>query len=273
MYVRIKNSAQIRQSGRHRRQLIYYRDLISELVKRELKILYKRSALGVAWTLINPLLQLVIFSFVFKEILKAGGDIPHYQSYAFAGLLIWGWTQSSLFQATGLITENRALIRQPGFPVAILPIVTVTTGLVHFLLALPALLIIMVVEGVGFNLTWLTLPALAILHFILTVSLAYPLAALNVKFRDTKHTLGVVLQLMFYLLPIFYGMSTVPEKLQWLYRLNPMVALIEAYRDILLRGQLPDWGSLLVLVLSGALFLPIGYRIFKHERARFVEEI
>jgi lipopolysaccharide transport system permease protein len=285
MYVRIQNASQIRQAGRRRRKLTYYRDLVWELVMRELKVLYKRSALGVAWTLINPLLQLIVFSVVFQTILSAAAGIPNYSSYAFSGLLIWAWTQASLFQATGLITGNRALIRQPGFPVAILPIVTVMTGLIHFLLALPALWLIMWVEHVSFSITWLVMPVLMLLQFILTVSLAYPLAALNVKFRDTQHTLGVVLQLMFYLLPIFYASPlndpkafaqanpTLKAVLVGLYRWNPMVALIEAYRDVMIRGSLPDWHSLLLLVGVAAVLLPIGYRIFKHERARFVEEI
>jgi lipopolysaccharide transport system permease protein len=286
MYSRIQTPAQIRQAGRKRRQLTYYRDLVAELVMRELKVLYKRSALGVAWTLINPLLQLMVFSVVFQVVLKAGAGIRHYPAYAFSGLLIWGWTQSSLFQATGLITSNRALIRQPGFPVAILPIVTVMTGLVHFLLAIPALLIIMFVNGISISITWLVLPVLMLLQFILTVSLAYPLAALNVKFRDTQHTLGVILQLMFYLLPIFYqspisdpqtlansGNPLLTAALLQIYRWNPMVALIEAYRDVLIQGNLPNWHSLLLLVVAACLLLPIGYRIFKHERARFVEEI
>jgi lipopolysaccharide transport system permease protein len=286
MYVRIQNASQIRQAGRRRRKLTYYRDLVWELVMRELKVLYKRSALGVAWTLINPLLQLVVFSVVFRVVLKAGAGIEHYSSYAFSGLLIWAWTQSSLFQATGLITGNRTLIRQPGFPVAILPIVTVMTGLVHFLLALPALWLIMWVDRVSFSITWLVLPVLMLLQFLLTISLAYPLAALNVKFRDTQHTLGVILQLMFYLLPIFYLSPTIDPNalatgdnpalaagLTQLYRWNPMVALIEAYRDVLLNGNLPNWNSLLLLVAAAALLLPLGYRIFKHERARFVEEI
>jgi lipopolysaccharide transport system permease protein len=273
MYSRIQTPAQVRQSGRKRRQLIYARDLVAELVGRELKVLYKRSALGVAWTLINPLLQLIVFSLVFRQVLGQGQDIPYYSAYAFSGLLIWGWTQSSLFQATGLITSNRALIRQPGFPVAILPIVTVTTGLVHFLLALPALGIIMWQQGVPIHATLLALPALLLLQFILTTSVAYPLAALNVKFRDTQHTLGVILQLMFYLLPIFYGMQSIQNPLlRQLYEWNPMVALIEAYRGVLLHGVMPNWHQLLLLVGTGMILLPIGYRIFKHERARFVEE-
>ncbi len=255
----------------HKRQLIYYRDLIRELVVRDLKLLYKRSVLGIGWTLISPLLQLAVFAFVFRSVLQV--KIPQYASFAFSGLLIWTWTQSALFQATGLITSNRALIRQPGFPIAALPIITVTTGLIHFLLALPVLLIFLAIDGISWSASILLLPILLAFQFILTVSFAYPLAALNVTFRDTQHTLGVLLQLMFYLLPIFYSVEQVPSSLQLVYHINPMVILLEAYRTILIQGKFPDWPLLLLLGVISGLLLPIGYRIFKRQSQRFVEEI
>ncbi|OUC12657.1 MAG: ABC transporter [Alkalinema sp. CACIAM 70d] len=255
-----------------RRQLIYYRDLLWELVVRDLKLLYKRSLLGVAWTLLNPLLQLVVFSFVFRAILR-GLNIEHYISYAFSGILIWTWTQTALFHATGLITGNRPLIRQPGFPVAILPIVTVTTGLIHFLLALPALCIFLFIEQVQLSASLFLFPIAVILQFLLTLSLAYPLAALNVTFRDTQHTLGVLLQLLFYLLPIFYTIDQVPAAFRTYYRWNPLVILIDTYRAVLIDGQFPQWTALVGLVVLCSLLLPIGYQIFKHQSARFVEEV
>jgi lipopolysaccharide transport system permease protein len=258
-----------------RRQLIYYRDLLSELVGRELKILYKRSLLGVAWTLISPLLQLLVFSIVFQQILKTGAGIPHYLSYAFSGLLIWNWTQSSLYQATGLITGNRPLIRQPSFPVPMLPIVTVTTGLIHFLLSMPALMVIMTIDHVTIGWTVLLMPIMAILQFALTLSLAYPLAALNVTFRDTQHTLGVILQLMFYLLPVFYSLDDrlIPDFIRPVYEFNPFVILIEAYRSVLLNAGMPNgWGLLMLAGIIG-IVLPLGYRIFQRQSARFVEEV
>jgi lipopolysaccharide transport system permease protein len=254
-----------------RRQIIYYRDLIRELVVRDLKLLYKRSVLGVAWTLLNPLLQLLVFTFVFRSVLNV--NISQYASFAFSGLLIWIWTQTSLFQSTALITGNRPLIRQPGFPIAVLPIVTVTTGLIHFLLALPVLFLFMLINGVQLTANVMLLPLLLGFQFILTVSFAYPLAALNVTFRDTQHTLGVLLQLMFYVLPIFYNLAQVPERLRLLYALNPMVLLLEAYRAVLIYGQPPAWQSLLGLTIVSGILLPIGYRIFKRQSQRFVEEI
>jgi lipopolysaccharide transport system permease protein len=255
----------------HQRQIRYYRDLIRELVVRDLKLLYKRSVLGIAWTLINPLLQLAVFVFVFQTVLRV--NVPQYASFVFSGLLIWTWTQSSLFQATGLITSNRPLIRQPGFPIAILPIITVTTGLIHFLLALPVLIIFLIIDGIHLTSNILFLPLLLVLQFILTVSFAYPLAALNVTFRDTQHTLGVLLQLFFYVLPIFYTLDQVPVHLRPTYSFNPMAVLLEAYRAILIKGQSPDWIALLGLAVMTSCLLPIGYRIFKRQSQRFVEEI
>ena len=258
-----------------RRQLIYYWDLLFELVGRDLKILYKRSLLGVAWTLMSPLLQLLVFSVVFQQILKTGDGIAHYLSYAFSGLLIWNWTQSALFQATGLITGNRPLIRQPNFPVPMLPIVTVTTGMIHFLLALPALAVIMTIDRVSISWTILMLPILLSLQFALTLSFAYPLAALNVTFRDTQHTLGVLLQLMFYLLPVFYSLDDrlIPALIRPVYEYNPFVILIEAYRSIVLKSAMPSASGLMVLAMIIVTLLPVGYQIFRRQSERFVEEV
>jgi lipopolysaccharide transport system permease protein len=255
----------------YRRKVTHFFDLLRELVDREMKLLYKRSALGIAWTLINPLLQLAVFSFVFRTVIPV--NIPQFTSFAFSGLLIWNWSQTALFQATGLITSNLALIRQPNFPTAILPVVTTTTGLIHFLLALPVLIIFLAMDGVQPNPVLLYLPLLIVIQFVLTVSLAYPLAAINVTFRDTQHTLGVVLQMLFYLTPIFYDLSSVPKQYQPLYQLNPMVPLIEAYRAILLKGMQPNWSALLIVSVVVAVLLPIGLGIFRRQSDRFVEEL
>jgi lipopolysaccharide transport system permease protein len=254
-----------------RSQLKYLYDLLRSLVNRDMKLLYKRSLLGIAWTLISPLLQLMVFAFVFQVILPV--NIPQYSSFVFTGLLVWTWFQGSLFQATGVIINNRALIRQPGFPNDILPIVTVTTGLVHFVLALPILLVFLLIDGVQLQPVLLLLPVLQIIQFVLTVSLSYFLAALNVTFRDTQHTLGVILQLWFYFTPIFYDIKNVPSGYHPLYCLNPMVNLVNAYRAILMYGTHPDWLPLLLTASLTLALLPVGHRVFKRQSARFVEEL
>ena len=255
----------------YRRKIAHFFDLLRVLVDRDMKLLYKRSALGIAWTLINPLLQLAVFSFVFRSVIPV--NIPQFSSFAFSGLLIWTWSQTALFQATGLITSNKALIRQPNFPTAILPVVTTMTGLIHFLLALPVLIIFLAVDGIQPSSVLFVLPLLMVIQFVLTVGLAYPLAALNVTFRDTQHTLGVLLQMLFYLTPIFYDLNSVPKEFQPLYQLNPMVPLIEAYRAILLKGTQPDWQALLIVSLVVAVILPIGLAIFRRQSNTFVEEL
>jgi lipopolysaccharide transport system permease protein len=255
----------------YRRKIAHFFDLLRVLVDRDMKLLYKRSALGIAWTLINPLLQLAVFSFVFRTVIPI--NVPRYSSFAFSGLLIWTWSQTALFQATGLITSNKALIRQPNFPTAILPVVTTMTGLIHFLLALPVLIIFLAIDGIQPSSVLFVLPLLMVIQFILTVGLAYPLAALNVTFRDTQHTLGVLLQMLFYLTPIFYDLNSVPKEFQPFYQLNPMVPLIEAYRAILLKGTQPDWQVLLIVSLAVAVILPIGLAIFRRQSNTFVEEL
>lgn len=255
----------------YRRKIAHFFDLLRVLVDRDMKLLYKRSALGIAWTLINPLLQLAVFSFVFRSVIPI--NIPQFSSFAFSGLLIWTWSQTALFQATGLITSNKALIRQPNFPTAILPVVTTMTGLIHFLLALPVLIIFLAIDGVQPSSVLFVLPLLMVIQFVLTVGLAYPLAALNVTFRDTQHTLGVLLQMLFYLTPIFYDLNSVPKEFQPFYQLNPMVPLIEAYRAILLKGTQPDWQALLIVSLIVAVILPTGLAIFRRQSNTFVEEL
>ncbi|NBD17301.1 MAG: ABC transporter permease [Cyanobacteria bacterium] len=252
-------------------QLPYLWDLLRSLVDRNLKLMYKRSTLGIAWTLINPLLQLAVFVFVFQIILNI--NIPQYASYVFCGLLVWTWFQSSLFEATGVIINNQPLIRQPRFPVVILPIVVVSTGLIHFLLALPVLIIFLLIDGVQLTPWALLLPLLNLVQFLLTISIAYFLAALNVTFRDTQHTLGVVLQLLFYMTPIFYQIGNIPDQYWYAYGLNPLVHLVTSYRQILIGGTQPDWLALGMILGCCAIALPVGYRIFKRQSLRFVEEI
>jgi lipopolysaccharide transport system permease protein len=269
---------QIRRSfrSRFRWQTPYWLDLLSELVGREIKLMYKRSMLGIAWTLISPLLQLGVFVLVFQALLGSSNSsdfYPSYTAYVFTGLLAWNWFQTALFQATGVIISSRALIRQPGFPKAILPIVIVLTGLIHYLLALPILFVFFLIGGIKLTPYALLLPLLQVLQFLLTVSFSYVLAGVNVKFRDTQHTLGVLLQLLFYLTPIFYSVKQIPPQYWQYYGLNPMVHLVTAYRQILLWGTPPDWQSLAIVTGVTLVLLPVGYWIFRRQSERFVEEI
>ncbi len=267
-----RNSITINASAPlYTRRLIYLRDLLRELVSRDMKLRYKRSVLGIAWSLLNPLAQLLIFIFLFRRVLPL--NIPNYPLFVFSGVLAWSWFQSSLLLAAGAITDNRDLIKRPGFPAAILPVVTVMSNMIHFLLALPILLLFLMLSGLRPTGAFVALPLVIAVQFLLILSLAYLVATFHVTFRDTQHLLGVLLLLLFYLTPVFYDASAVPARYRLVYRLNPMMHMLDAYRAILIWGKLPDGLSLLGLAALTAGLLGLGYVIFTRASCRFVEEL
>lgn len=252
-------------------RLLYLHDLLRELVAREMKLRYRRSILGFAWSLLNPLLQVVVFSFVFHYVLPL--EIPNYTLFLFIGLLAWNWLQTSLLGATTAIVDSGNLIKRPGFPAAILPIVTISTNLVHFVLALPIVLLFLFLAGIPPTFALVALPVIIALQFLFTLSLGYFFAAIHVSLRDVQHLVNVGLLLGFYLTPIFYNPERIPEQWQWLYRLNPALHLVEAYRAVLLRGEFPVYQPLLWLSLLSVCLLYHGYRWFTKASYRFVEEL
>ncbi len=254
-----------------RRSLEHGFDVIAVLVSRDLKLLYKRSALGFGWALLHPLVQVCVFVLIFRGVL--GDTVENYASHVFIGVLVWSWFQTSLAQSTSLITSSRALLRQPHFPLSLLPLVAVAVRLFHFSLALPILVALLWIQGIRPTSAWLALPLLIAIQFTLITAFALPLAALNVRVRDTQHFIGVALQLTMYLTPVFYSIDALPPGLvRWL-ELNPVVPLLEGWRAILLRGAWPDPTRLGILACVSALALVLGHRIFMHQSRRFVEEL
>lgn len=255
----------------NRRRVSYIWDVLRELVARDIKLRYKGSVLGMVWSLLIPLAQLGVFYFVFRFVLPM--SIPHYASFIFSGLLVWNWFQGSLCEAAGVITSSRELVKRPGFPITILPVVTVSTNLIHFLLALPILLFVLRMGGTPLKPVVFVLPLVLVLQFIFILSLAYLAAAINVLFRDTQHLLGIGLQLLFFLTPVFYSIQTIPTSYHSFYQLNPMTHLIEAYRTILLHGHTPNWLPLVILSVCSFGLLVLGFQIFLHMSYRFAEEL
>jgi lipopolysaccharide transport system permease protein len=245
--------------------------LLRELIARDIKLRYRGSLLGIAWTLLNPLAELLVLLVVFGSIFRV--DIPNFAAYLFTGLLVYGWFQNSLNLATAAIVGNRELVRRPGVPAAILPIVTVASNLVHFVLSLPILFGLLILSGIRITSAVLVLPVLIAIEFVFIAGLSYPVATIHVWFRDTQHVLRVALQLLFYLTPIFYEASSVPEALRLFYRLNPMALMVDAYRAALIRGEWPTQASLLSLVGVAAAVLLVGVAWFRRASHRFPDEL
>lgn len=257
--------------GRKVAKLTHVRDLFRELIARDMKLRYKRSVMGVAWTLLNPLAELAILFLIFGLVLPL--NIPNYPVFLFTGILVYSWFQNSLYYATGAIVGNRELVRQPGFPVLILPVVTVASNLIHFLLALPILFALLLYSGIAPSWALVSLPLIIVLEFLFTLSLAYLVATFHVRFRDTQYLLRVLLQLVFYLTPVFYEPTAIPGRYQFLYRLNPMVFLVDGYRAVLIRGEFPAPGSILMMSVLTAGLLFAGLQVFARASHRFVDEL
>lgn len=252
------------------RSLVQKRDLLRELLIRDMKLRYKRSSLGIAWTLVNPLTQLLVYNFVFRVLFRV--DTPNYMAYIFIGITSWNWFQSSVLESTMAILANRDLIRQPSFPSALLPNVTVGSHLIHFLLTLPILFGLVMYSGIELTASVLLLPVVIAVQYVLTLSFGLLAACIHVRFRDTQYLLGVALMLGFFLTPVLYELSIVPEQYRIFYQLNPMTHLVDAYRAILIRGAIPNLTALAGVALASALQLRLFYLLFRRVSTSFVEE-
>jgi lipopolysaccharide transport system permease protein len=162
---------------------------------------------------------------------------------------------------------------RPAFPTAVLPVVNVTTGMIHYILALPILVVVLLLEKVQLRPIALMIVAVVIVQFFLTLGLTYLFASANTFFADMQHLLNVGMQMFFYLTPVFYDIKSIPEKYLQLYSLNPMVHLLDAYRTLLLEGASPDWQALVGPCLLALGLVGAGHTIFARSSHRFAEEL
>jgi lipopolysaccharide transport system permease protein len=239
------------------------------LVWRDLVLRYRRSVLGIAWSQVGPLALLGVLAFVFSVVVPL--HIPHYALFVIVGLLAWTWFSAGLTSGIDSVVAARDLVRLPGFPATLLPVIAVSTHLMHFLLALPVLLLIVGIVLHGLSVTVIALPLVIGTQFVVTLAPAYLLAAANVRYRDISHTVGIALLPLFYASPVFYDAARVPDRYHWIYDVNPIAILIDAYRDCVLFGHWPDWGSLTTLAVVAAAVTIAGRRMYAHFAPEFAE--
>lgn len=249
----------------------YLWDLLSALVKREIQLRYRRSALGILWSLINPLLSLLIFVFLFQGVLKI--NVPHYPVYVFSGLLAWNWFSSSMTSSTFTLFTNRDLVRTPSFPIEVLILVNVSSNLVSYVLALPVLLGLILVSGVPLGITLLAFPLIVLVQFLLTAGLCFVVSVLNVYYRDIEHLVAVSIGIWFYLTPVFYKTGAVPAHYAIIFAVNPMAQLMNGYHAIFLTHQMPDTVSLFLLGAASSVAFAAGLMFFRHWKVDLVDAI
>jgi len=241
------------------RQLYAYRDLIRTLVARELKVRYRRSAIGFLWTMLQPLLTMLVLQLVFATIFRF--DLANYAVYALSGILFWNFFSQGITASMNSLRGNAPLISKLPVPKAVFPIATVLAGVVNLILALVPLFAILLVTGHPLRPAILFLPVSIALAALFTLGAGLLLSPLAVFFHDVVELVAVTLTLLMYMTPVFYPMSIVPERLRWLIRFNPIRSVLEVFRDPIYYGKIPPLshisvtcGIVVVVLLLGAAF-------------------
>ncbi len=253
-------------------QLAYYRDLVVTLTGKEIKVRYKRTALGYAWSLLNPVVYALTYWIAFKAILNV--RIEGYFIFLLCGLFPWQWLAGSLNLAPAAFVMNAQLVKKISFPRYLIVLATVFTEGLHFLLCIPVLAVLMVIFQRGTpSLTWLWgVPLLVILQGTMIFGLALVIASCNVFFRDVERLLALVLNVAFYLTPVIYESHMVPDKFKPLMALNPFAPLIVGWRSLLLDGvvDLAAAGSAATGALVAVL---LGAFVFQRLQWKFAEAL
>jgi ABC-type polysaccharide/polyol phosphate export permease len=246
-----------------------YRALIHNLTVRQLSARYRGSALGFLWTFLNPLLLVLVYSLVFTVYVRF--EMESYTAFVFCGLVPWLWFTNSLSEGANAIVGSGNLITKAMFPPEVLPVVSVLANLCNFLMTLPILFVVILVSGKPLGAALVALPVVVIVQSLVTLGLVMFLAALNVQFRDVQHLLANILTFWFFLCPILYPHTNVPERLQFLNTLNFMSALTISYQDILFHDRLPAWEPLAFAAAVGIVVLFAGDWLFRRNRETFAE--
>ena len=257
---------------KHFREIYGYRQMIYSLVKKELRGRYKGSALGFLWTFINPLLQLLVYTFVFSVVMP--NNIDKFYLYLFVGLIPWLFFSGSLTGGAASIITQKDMVKKIYFPREVMPIAYVTSNFVNMLLCFLVIFAVLICSGVGINpITLLYLPIIFSVEYVMCLGGAMLTSALTVYFRDLEYILGIITMAWMYMTPVVYSIEMVPERLRPLMNLNPMTPVIVAYRDILYGKQVPQISTLTSGFVLGVIVLVVGYVVFQKLQRGFAEEL
>jgi len=252
-------------------EILKYRDLIKNLVSRDFKTRYKRSYLGILWSLLNPLLIIIVYTFAFDYIMRI--RVKDFPIFFMCGYLPWSYLAASLGLALTSLSESGYMIKAVYFPREILPLSTILSCLVHFLITF--LFVFPVLMIFGYFPTWaiLALPVIILLQSLFTFGLCLFLSSIHVYFRDIRYILDVILTIWFWVTPIAYPVSLIPNQFLFVYKLNPMTLFVTAYRDVLISGSFPIPRYWLALSIAVMISLALGYFPFLRVKKRLAEEL
>ena len=248
-----------------------YRELLKNNVKKEIRGRYKNSALGVIWTFLNPLLQLLVYALIFPLILKT--TQPYYVIFVCVGLIPWTFFTTTVSQSAWTVISNGNIVKKVYFPREILPISIVTSGMINFLISTLIIVAFCFIYGLGLTKYIIFFPLVLLIQYIFQLGLSFILSAFTVYFRDLEHFIQIILQVLFYATPIVYSVDTIASPFKKVLNYNPMAHIINGYRAIFYNQTMPDLKTLgIVFIISLGLCVG-GYLIFRKLQKGFAEEL
>lgn len=254
------------RAGASAADLFGYRDLITTLVARDLKVRYRRSAIGFLWTMLQPLLTMLVLTVVFSALFRF--DLPNYPVYALAGIVFWNFFSQGISSSMGSLRRNAALFTKVPVPKVVFPVASVIAGVVNLALALIPLTAILLATGHPIRPAIVFLPLAVVLAALFTLGIGLLLSPLAVLFHDITELVGVLLTVLMYLTPIFYPIGIVPERYAWLVRLNPIRAVLEVFRAPVYEGAVPDLIHLASAGVVTLVALTVGVVSFRRNSDR-----
>jgi ABC-type polysaccharide/polyol phosphate export permease len=247
-----------------------YRLVISNLVMKDFKVRYRNMSLGVLWSLLNPLVMMGVMTFIFTKIFP-NPSIQTFPLFILCGLVPWNFFSVAWSSSTTSIVENANLVKRVAVPRQIVPIASVLSVIVQSSIQVGLLLTLILIFGKGMNIYWLWLPVIWALEVVFVCGLGLISSALDVYIRDMRYVVESSNVILFWLVPIFYPFTIIPERYWWFYQLNPVAALVLASRNILLEGKAPPNSLLIKLVLVSSLSVILGSYIFSKLKRRFYD--
>ena len=253
------------------KNLYNYRELLKTSVKKEVRSKYKNSFLGVVWSFLNPLLQIVVYAIIFSLILKNKQE--NYAIFLCCGIIPWTFFSISINRSAFIMIENGNIIKKVYFPREIIPISVVLAETINFLISTLIILGFVIIGGIGITKYLLFYPIILIAQYLVIISIAFVVSSICVYFRDLQHFIGIILQLLFYATPIVYSQDSIPGEYQWILKINPMTYIINAYRDIFYYQKAFDILPLIILLFIGIVTSYVGYKIFYKLQKGFAEQL
>lgn len=246
-----------------------YTFVVRTLLLKDFKVRYRNMSLGMGWSLANPLVMMGVLTFVFTKIFPNPQEL--YPIFVLCGIIPFNFFSLAWGSSTTSLIDNAGLIKRTRFPREIVPITAILGNCLHYLIQIGLLLTLVLIFGKGVNIYWLYMPLVVVLFIVFLCGLALGFSAIDVYVRDVRYLVESANVVLFWLVPIFYSFSIIPEKYHIVYRYNPIAAVVMAFRNILLEGKAPAHSLLLNLAMVSVLSLVAGWLVFQALKRRFFD--